>query len=113
VVYINLETGCSELFAMYQQLNSGPCRFSERYCYCPHITLGQNLPQEKVQQTLEAAIAAWKNWPLERSFRVETLSFVQNTTTGRWIDLDQVNLTDLPVPPPLTQTDRVGPAHRV
>ncbi len=92
VVYIELASGTEELRALYEAINTGPLQYCEKFCYCPHITLAQRLPKEIVERTFEEARAAWKAYPYDRSFRVETLSFVQNTSEDRWIDLDELQL---------------------
>ena len=113
VIYIKLASGQPELRNMYEAMNCGPCEYSERFRYSPHITLAQNLPKEKVQRTLDMAVAAWQDWNQVRSFRVEALSFVQNMNGAKWVDLDHITLLERPPLPLATQTGGAEPAHPV
>ena len=92
VIYIELDSGIPELKSMYRAMNSGASSFSEAFAYHPHITLAQNLVPEKVHETLEKARQEWARCPYERSFRVETLHFVQNTNICKWLDLAEFPL---------------------
>ena len=112
VVHIQLASGTKELRTLYEAVNCGPLAYTEKFCYCPHITLAQRLPKDLVDRTFEEARAAWKAYPYERSFQVETLSFVQNTSEDRWIDLDEMQLKPcLPVAS-ATQKGQAEPQHR-
>jgi len=88
VVYIELASGSDKLRAMYNKMNRGASLYCERYQYSPHITLAQNIPHETVDRIFEEAKIAWRACPYDRFFDVEELSFVQNTTTCQWIDLE-------------------------
>jgi 2'-5' RNA ligase len=92
VIYIEVATGREELQKMYKAMNCGTSSFSEAFKYHPHITLAQKIPPEKVQELFETARNEWANYRHERSFRVETLSFVQNTSICHWIDLAEIPL---------------------
>jgi 2'-5' RNA ligase len=92
VIYIELASGKEDLKKMYKAMNCGPVSFCEAFSYHPHITLAQNLPPDQVGILFERAREAWDSCPHDRSFRVETLSFVQNTSVCRWIDLREFTL---------------------
>lgn len=92
VIYIEIVSGADSLRAMYLAMNKGICSFSENFPYHPHITLAQNLPHDLVNPLYEHARELWRNWTGERSFAVETLSFVQNTTVCTWLDLAEIHL---------------------
>jgi 2'-5' RNA ligase len=112
VVYLKIGKGRPQLRAMYESMNCGPCEYSERFRYSPHITLAQNIAHEKVQATWEMAIKAWAEWSGERKFRVEELSFVHNTGE-KWVDLEHITLLERPKLPLATQTDRAEPQCQV
>ncbi len=115
VIYIEIASGCSELKAMYHAMNAGCNSYCEKFCYSPHITLAQNLPAELVQHTLDEAVAAWKNFPFEKAFRVDVLTFVQNTSGCRWIDLEEMPLGYRTPGRPsgvLNQRDVAAPQHQ-
>ena len=98
VIYIQVERGERELREMHQQrLNHGSVEFVEPYCFHPHITLAQNLPRERVQETLRLARQFWSEWNGMVTFPVEELSFVQNTRDNIWLDLVHLRLSPEPV----------------
>jgi 2'-5' RNA ligase len=96
VIYIQVLRGEKEIREMHQQLNFGVAHFEEPHLFHPHITLAQNLPQERVQETLKLARQLWSEWNGMVSFPVEELSFVQNTLENIWLDLLHLKLTAEP-----------------
>ncbi len=96
VIYIQVERGERELREMHAHLNRGASEYIEPYSFHPHITLGQNLPHENVQETLKLARQLWSEWNGKVSFPVEELSFVQNTLENVWLDLLHLRLTAEP-----------------
>lgn len=96
VIYIEVEQGERELREMHQQLNHGAVYFVEPYDFHPHITLAQNLAQDRVQEILKSARQFWSEWDGMLTVPVEELSFVQNTESNVWLDLSHLKL--LPEP---------------
>lgn len=92
VIYIALAKGASHMKAMYRDLNRGPLSFDEYYPYHPHVTLAQSLPEEKLTWALDLCHARWNEWKGTRSFEVDRLTFVQNTTDCGWLDLSESKL---------------------
>jgi hypothetical protein len=97
VIYLQVEHGEKELRQMHAELNHGAVAYQEPYKFHPHITLAQNLPHEKVQETLRLARKIWAEWDGMVSFPVEELSFVQNTAENVWLDLVHLRLSREPV----------------
>jgi len=96
VIYIQVDCGARELRQMHQMLNSGAAQYDEPFQFHPHITLAQNLPHERVAETLQQARQFWGEWKGKVNFAVEELSFVQNTEQSVWLDLMHVQLTHEP-----------------
>ena len=96
VIYIEVEWGARELRQMHQRLNTGATQYDEPFEFHPHITLAQNLPHERVADTLQQARQFWSEWKGKVIFPVEELSFVQNTEQNRWLDLMHVRLSHEP-----------------
>ena len=92
VIYIQLDSGTKELREMYTAMNCGACSYREAFQYHPHITLAQNIPPGTADDVLAQAQKEWAVYRGSRSFRVETLSFVQNTSICRWLDLAEISL---------------------
>ncbi len=97
VIYLELTRGGDELRRMHGELSQGTLAFKEPFAYHPHITLGQELPHEDVQGVMDAAERLWREYAGPRSFRAEKVTFVQNTSQNRWIDLAEFSLGAVPV----------------
>jgi 2'-5' RNA ligase len=92
VIYIALAKGASNMKAMYRDLNRGPLSFDEYYPYHPHVTLAQCLPDEKLAWARDLCDKRWNEWQGDRTFEVDRMTFVQNTTDCGWLDLAESKL---------------------
>ena len=92
VVFADLGDGREELLEMHSALNTGPFYFDEPFPYHPHITLAQGFPPERLHQIYEEASRRWALEAPDKSFLIDTLTFVQNTVENRWIDLAECAL---------------------
>ena len=92
VVFAEIGTGRDELAELHTALNAGPLWFDEPYSYHPHITLAQGFSPEKLRELYSIAATHWQQFSLNRSFVVDSLTFVQNTVANRWIDLAECEL---------------------
>jgi 2'-5' RNA ligase len=93
VIFADISKGREELFDMHDALNSGLLWFDEPYHYHPHITLAQNIDPATVQEVFELAVRRWEEAP-QRTVRIENITFVQNTSNNRWIDLAECDLRE-------------------
>ncbi|MGA2436449.1 MAG: 2'-5' RNA ligase family protein [Bryobacteraceae bacterium] len=96
VIHVALGDGRYDLDLMHYRLNSGPFRFSEPFVYHPHITLAMELEFPEVRENLELARYRWSQYRGPRRFSADTITFVQNTTANRWLDLAQWTLRAAP-----------------
>ena len=87
VVYLAVGQGWTELLDMHQRFNTGDFCSDEPFRYHPHITLGQDITPGQVPEIRELAQRRWAEYTGDRSFTVEEIAFVQNTTGNCWIDL--------------------------
>lgn len=92
VAYIAVDKGCQELVQLHDFLNQGPLWFAEPYPYKPHITVAQDFAPELLWQIAEQARRRWAEFPYQRQFVVDSLSFVQATSDNRWLDLAHCRL---------------------
>lgn len=92
VIYLSLSGGDAELRYMHKVLNTGALEYKEPYSYHPHITLAQDLNPEEVDRLYKLACCRWDEYSYNRSFRAETVAFVQNTAQKTWIDLGEFTL---------------------
>ena len=98
VIYIAVVKGGEELRGMHDALNKTNLAFDEPYIYHPHITLAQQLPLDLVKEGSELARRRWAECPHQRWFEVEAITFVQNTTVNRWVDLLAIKMEPPPGP---------------
>jgi 2'-5' RNA ligase len=96
VIYISLGGGRGELQRIHDVLNTGALEFSEPFSYWPHLTLAQDIGPEQVASMMALAERRWAEYRGSHLIRVETLSFVQSTETGRWLDLAHWTLEPVP-----------------
>jgi 2'-5' RNA ligase len=96
VIYIGLGAGREELKRMHGRLNAGHLGFAEPFAYHPHITLAQELAPDQVAWAHEQAQRRWEQYRGERTFRAETVTFVQNAGDNRWVDLAHWTLGAVP-----------------
>lgn len=92
VIYLGVRDGERQLRAMYEALNRGALAFEEPFRYHPHITLAQNIQRQDVDRLFTLACRRWREYRGPRSFRVDTLTFVQNTSGNNWMDLAKIPL---------------------
>lgn len=92
VIYIAVGRGRAELESLHQKLNTGRIQFQEPFQYHPHVTLAQDLEPGTVAQAGETAIRRWREFKGRRDFLIDQLTFVQNTLSNCWIDLQGLTL---------------------
>jgi 2'-5' RNA ligase len=89
VIHIRIGLGHEELERMHDGLNVDGLEFAEPYPYHPHITLAQDLKSDEVDELARVARTRWAECTLPKTFRVETVFFVQNTRRKQWLDLGE------------------------
>lgn len=92
VIYLSVKKGHSELREMYGAVSCGCLEYREVYPYHPHITLAQEFLHDDVERLADIARERWRGWRGPRSFRADTVTFVQNTVNNEWIDLAEIAL---------------------
>lgn len=92
VIYVGISGGLNELHLMHGKLNAGALQYAEPFPYHPHITLAQEISEVEHAAVHQLCLARWKEYTGPREFPVETLTFVQNTTTLGWLDLAETRL---------------------
>jgi 2'-5' RNA ligase len=92
VIYLEVGDGASDLRRLHRSMCDGVLGYEEPYPYCPHVTLAQEVPAERVREIEETARRRWMEFPGERRFRVERAVFVQSATKDCWVDLAEYEL---------------------
>jgi len=92
VVYIGLSTDRDRISEMHAVLNTNGLENAEAFEFTPHITLAQEIEPGEVERVTGIAQRRWAEYAGERSFRLETITFVQNTEGNNWIDLGECRL---------------------
>jgi 2'-5' RNA ligase len=97
VIYLSIDAGFQHLRHLHNQLNACSLQFEERYNYHPHITLVQHLTESEASEVAATAAALWKAYKGPRDFFAEKITFVQETSEKRWVDLQQLQLSPVRV----------------
>jgi 2'-5' RNA ligase len=92
VIYVSIGAGSRQLSGMHESMNVGGFGYLEAFPYHPHVTLGQNLKSDEVDELARVARERWAKFSFAKSFRVEKVFFVQNTRREQWIDLGECTL---------------------
>ncbi|MBI3681620.1 MAG: 2'-5' RNA ligase family protein [Acidobacteria bacterium] len=98
VVYLEIGLGRETLVEIHAALNQDALAAIEGYPYYPHITLAQDLVPAEVAGIAGRARRIWAECECRRTFSVEALTFVQNTTCLEWTDLNAAQLVRQPLP---------------
>ena len=92
VIFLDLGKGLDEIAMMHDILNTGPTAAAEPFAYHPHITLAQGVTEDELPAMFGIAKRRWAAYNGEKSFRVGTVTLVQNTASNTWRDLAQCHL---------------------
>jgi len=92
VIYLGLATGQRSIRSLHDLMDVGTLYHRCPFDFHPHITIGQDLPPDKVQEAARIARERWAEWTGPRSFTVDALSFVQNVAPYVWLDVARVPL---------------------
>ena len=92
VIYGQIARGAEILGRMHAEMNIEGLTREEEFPYCPHVTLAQDLKPDEVDELLRFARRRFAECPLPKSFRVEKISFVQNSGANQWVDLRECEL---------------------
>jgi 2'-5' RNA ligase len=92
VIYLHIAAGSETLRQMHDVMNSGALAFRTDFPYHPHVTLGQELKPDEVDELLHVARRRWAECPAPKTFRAEKIVFVQSTRRNEWVDLGECEL---------------------
>jgi hypothetical protein len=92
VIYLALAADSDRITEMHAVLNTDGLESAEAFEFVPHITLAQELPRGEVDALADTARKRWMEYPHQRGFRLDTITFVQNTEGNNWIDLGEYRL---------------------
>jgi hypothetical protein len=97
VVYLEIGDGGDELRGLHAELNSGALAYAEPFPFHPHITLAQEIPEGRLEETRDRAARRWREYGGERSFLAERAILVRHAGGARWEDLAGIPLGAVPV----------------
>jgi len=92
VIYLAVAEDIDRISEMHAVLNTDGLESVEAFDFVPHVTLAQDLGPADVDLVADLARKRWAEFPHPRSFRLETITFVQNTEGNNWIDLGEYRL---------------------
>lgn len=94
VIYIDIGLGRKDVIEIHDRLNRNGLAFQEPYTFCPHITLAQAIPPDQLPGCVELARRRWDEWSGPKSYVIDTLTLVQNTTGNNWVNLTSCELAE-------------------
>lgn len=92
VIYVRIAAGGEAMQRMHDAMSTGPLAYQEEFPYHPHVTLGQELKPDEVDELLHVARRRWSECPFPKTFRAEKIVFVQRTRQNQWVDLGECQL---------------------
>ena len=92
VIYVRIAAGGEAMQRMHAAMNTGPLAYQEEFPYHPHVTLGQELKPDEVDELLHVARRRWAECSFPKTFRAEKIVFVQRTRQNQWVDLGECQL---------------------
>ncbi len=95
VVYFSFGAGAGRLLELHDALNTGELERREVYAYIPHVTIAQELDEDRAYSVLGDVEHEWKQYKDGPTFRVESLFLVRRTPENLWIDLAPIRLGGL------------------
>ena len=93
VIKLSIASGEVPLRTLHDALDTGPLDHAEEYHYVPHVTLGQDLPPQRLTECVEVARERWRRFGAPPPMGVDALAFVQQAPEGCWNDLAQMKLS--------------------
>jgi len=92
VVYMAPSQGREQMRRLHSELNRGHLASREVFGYVPHITIVQDLDEQRTHELERVVAEELARYDGPRRFLVETLTFVRQAPSGEWIDLAEVQL---------------------
>ena len=92
VIFVGVRAGLESLKVMHDALNREGLEYAEPFPYHPHVTVAQSLQPDQLDEFYDVARRRWREYGEARGFRVERVTFVQNTRRDVWLDLGECGL---------------------
>jgi 2'-5' RNA ligase len=94
VVYLRVQNGINGLLHIHEQLidSYNARELPERFAYQPHLTLAYDLPESEVEPLQRAFRDGWSCYSGSRTFVVEQLTVVRESSYRQWKDLGGARL---------------------
>ena len=91
-VFLQVEHGAYRMRELHDRLNTDLFQREEPWPYMPHLTLVKLATLAEAQLAQQQAEERWHAYRGPRRILVEQLTFVRETTEGRWLDLAPLRL---------------------
>ena len=92
VVYLGVGQGTEQMRRLHQTLNRGYLACLEPLEFVPHITIAQDLNEQRVLDVFARISSEFAAYTGPRRHLVTTLTFVRQSASGDWIDLAELQL---------------------
>lgn len=91
-VFLQVEHGAYRMRELHDRLNTRLFQQDEPWPYMPHLTIVKMASEEQAQAARAQATERWSAYRGSKRILVEQLTFVRESTEGRWLDLAPVRL---------------------
>lgn len=91
-VFLQVEHGAYRMRELHDRLNTDLFQQEEPWPYMPHLTIVKMATVAEAEAARAAAAARWGGFRGSKRILVDRLTFVRESSEGRWLDLAPVRL---------------------
>jgi 2'-5' RNA ligase len=96
VVFLGIQRGIEDLRRLHRRLARPPLRAREAFPYVPHLTLAQDLDENRLREALTLGRGLLRSADAPRTWPANALVVVERRSPRRWITLKPVPLSGPP-----------------
>lgn len=91
-VFIRLVEGSARMRELHEAMNTKSLNFCEDWPYTPHMTIAKLTTESTALEVFRTASERWAEYTGSKRIRLESLTFVKESTPNCWVDLASVAL---------------------
>jgi len=96
VVFVGFRRGTGDLERLHRRLSRAPLCAAEPFPYVPHLTLAQELDDDRLREALALSRKVFASSTDLEPWLADSLMVVEQHTASRWITLDPLSLSLVP-----------------